>query len=139
MIANKISEKKVNEQQVVIVEAMMTWAKEFSAVSEKNIVALYAQDASLWGTFSSLIRTKPDSISDYFEKIFVFEHRKVNFNDYNIRIYGNTAISSGLYTFSLFKAGQKLVIPARYSFTYVNFQGRWLIVEHHSSVMPEDL
>jgi len=137
--ANNPSTNIINTEHEVIVETMMTWARVFSAASANSIVTLYSPDASLWGTFSSVIRTTSESISDYFNKIFVFSHRNVVFNDFNIRFYGDTAISSGLYTFSLVKAGQKLVIPARYSFTYVKKNGRWLIVEHHSSVLPEDI
>lgn len=144
MVATIISEKTidnpmVSNSQALIVETMMAWAKGFSASSVDNIIALYSQDASLWGTFSSEIRASPESIRDYFDKIFSFTHRNVTFKDFNIRLYGDTAISAGLYTFSLKNAGQKLVVPARYSFIYVKQNGRWLIAEHHSSVMPDDL
>ncbi len=128
-----------NKDSEVIVEAMATWAREFSAAKSNSIVSLYAPDASLWGTFSSIIRTTPKSVGDYFYDIFTYANREVVFNDFNIRFYGDTAISSGRYTFSLVRAGQKLVIPARYSFTYVRQNDSWLIVEHHSSMMPEDL
>jgi len=139
MAENKVSSSTINDEQALIVETMMTWARAFSATSANSIVALYAKDASLWGTFSSAIRRTPESIRDYFDKTFIFANRKVTFNNFNIRFYGSTAISSGLYTFSLVKAGQQIVVPARYSFTYVKHSGGWLIAEHHSSVMPVDL
>jgi hypothetical protein len=144
MVVNIIDENNpittiINPDHQVVVSTMMKWGTAFSAASANSIVALYSPEASLWGTFSSVIRKTPESISDYFNRIFIFANREVTFNDCNIRLYGDTAIGSGLYTFSLVKAGQKLVIPARYSFTYIKQNGRWLIVEHHSSVMPEDL
>ncbi len=128
-----------NKDKQVIVEAMATWAREFSAAKSNSIASLYAPEASLWGTFSPVIRATPESVQNYFSDIFNYDNRKVVFNDFNIRFYGDTAISSGGYTFSLVRAGQKLVIPARYSFTYVKQDGCWLIVEHHSSEVPEDL
>lgn len=137
--ANTIDNPIISDNQALIVEAMKAWAREFSATNTNNIIALYSPDASLWGTFSSVIRASPESIADYFDKIFMFTNRKVTFKDINIRFYGDTAISAGLYTFSLKNAGQKLVVPARYSFIYVKQNGRWLIAEHHSSVMPDDL
>jgi hypothetical protein len=60
----------------------------------------------------------------------------VTFGDQLIRVYGNTAINTGYYTFSYVKDGQPRTIPARYSFVYVKQGGKWLIVDHHSSAMP---
>ena len=61
---------------------------------------------------------------------------KVDFGDQLIRVYGNAAINSGYYTFSWIKDGETKSLPARYTFTYVNDGGRWLIVDHHSSALP---
>ena len=36
-----------------------------------------------------------------------------------IRVYGDTAVNTGYYTFSYTKDGETKSIPARYSFTYV--------------------
>jgi hypothetical protein len=52
------------------------------------------------------------------------------------RIYGNTAINTGYYTFSYVKDGESKSIPARYSLTFVNDGDKWMIVDHHSSTMP---
>jgi hypothetical protein len=61
---------------------------------------------------------------------------KVTFGDQLIRVYGNTAINTGYYTFSFTKDGEAKTIPARYSFVYLKRDGRWMIVDHHSSAMP---
>ena len=53
-----------------------------------------------------------------------------------VRVYGDTAVNTGYYTFSYEKDGQTQTLPARYSFTLVNDDGKWLIVDHHSSAMP---
>ncbi len=41
---------------------------------------------------------------------------------------------AGLYTFT-FKDGSK--VPARFSYVFVRRNGKWLIADHHSSLMPE--
>lgn len=61
---------------------------------------------------------------------------KVTFGDQLIRVYGDTAVNTGCYTFSYVKDGETRSLPARYSFTYVKRGGNWLIVDHHSSTMP---
>ncbi|MCT8368189.1 nuclear transport factor 2 family protein, partial [Xanthomonas citri] len=35
------------------------------------------------------------------------------------------------------KAGNKSSVQARYTFVYEKRDGKWLIINHHSSAMPE--
>jgi hypothetical protein len=46
------------------------------------------------------------------------------------------AIDSGLYNFFFVREGKALLVPARYTFVYRKRDGKWLIVEHHSSRVP---
>ena len=63
----------------------------------------------------------------------------VKFGDQLIRVYGDTAVNTGYYTFSYTKDGETKAIPARYSFTYVKEGNDCKIVDHHSSAMPTPL
>ena len=55
-----------------------------------------------------------------------------------IRAYGgDTAINTGSYVFTYKMDGQMVQLPARYSFTLVKTDGKWLIADHHSSAMPK--
>ena len=127
-----------NSETAMILIAMESWQKAFSASTCGNIIALYSHDASLWGTLSPVRRATPTAIKDYFTCAFIFTNRSVTFHDRNIRCYGNMAVSSGTYTFTLTKDGEKMVIPSRYSFVYTKQNHNWLIVEHHSSPLPLD-
>ncbi len=83
------------------------------------------------------MRNTPELIREYFEKAFkALPGHKVTFGEQLIRIYGNTAINTGYYTFSYMKDGETKTLPARYSFVYVKRGGKWVIVDHHSSAMP---
>jgi hypothetical protein len=55
-------------------------------------------------------------------------------NESNVRIFDDIAINSGVYTFTF-----KDVVSVQARFTYVyRWNGqRWMIIEHHSSAMPE--
>lgn len=61
---------------------------------------------------------------------------KVSFGQQLIRVYGDTAVNTGYYTFSYVRDGETKTLPARYSFTFVKDGGRWMIVDHHSSAVP---
>ena len=121
-----------------LVSAMEQWTTTFSNDNPDSILALYAEDAVLWGTLSPIRRDDPAALRDYFVKAFVaLPSHKVTFKDPFIRVYGSTAINTGYYTFSWVKEGQSKNLPARYSFTYVKRDGRWMIVDHHSSAVPD--
>jgi len=124
--------------EIMIVKAMKNWRNAFSLETVESILALYADDACLWGTLSPVQRTDPDSIRGYFQKAFLYEHRTVVFIDSKIRCYGDMAVSSGRYTFTFVKDGEKLSVPSRYSLVFKRRGGNWLIVEHHSSVIPDE-
>src|SRR5262245_31825981 len=101
------------------------------------MLPLYAQDAVLWRTLSPTVRADRSALREYFVTAFkLLPGLKVAFGDQLIRVYGDTAVNTGYYTFSYLKDGETKVFPARYSFTYVRNGERWLIVDHHSSAMP---
>ena len=122
----------------MIARAMEEWGKAFSSNSVENILALYEKHACLWGKLSPVQRTDSESIRDYFDGAFKYKERKVIFEDSTIRCYGDMAISSGRYTFSFVKDGEQLTMPSRFSLVYTLRDGKWLIVEHHSSIIPDD-
>src|SRR5437588_708804 len=101
------------------------------------MLPLYAKDAVLWGTLSPTIRSDAAAVKAYFVGAFqALPKATVKFGDQVIRVYGNTAVNSGYYTFSYTKDGETKSIPARYSFTYVKDGNDWKIVDHHSTAVP---
>lgn len=120
-----------------VAAAAAKWADAFSAETPDRILALYDHDAVLWGTLSPKRRDNPEAIRDYMVNAFkALPGHKVVFGDQLIRVYGDTAINTGYYTFSYNKDGESQSLPARYSFVYVKRNGQWMIVDHHSSAMP---
>lgn len=117
--------------------AAKQWAEVFAQNDPDKILALYAKDGVLWGTLSPAVRSDVASMRAYFVAAFAaLPKAKVSFGDQLIRVYGNTAVNTGSYTFSFTKDGETKSIPARYSFTYVKDGDTWRIVDHHSSAMP---
>jgi len=120
-----------------VAAATAKWAEVFTDDNPDPILALYDQEAVMWGTLSPTRRDDPAAIRDYFVKAFkALPGHKVTFGDQSIRVYGNTAINTGYYTFSFVKDGEAKSLPARYSFVYVKRNGDWKIVDFHSSKLP---
>jgi uncharacterized protein (TIGR02246 family) len=116
------------------------WADTLGEDNPNTILPLYAPDAVLWGTLSPTVRSDRAALHDYFVRAFAaLPGLKVTFGEQLVRVYGNTAINTGYYTFSFVKDGEQKTLPARYSFTFVKSGNTWLIVDHHSSAMPPPL
>ncbi len=116
------------------------WGTTLGEDNPETILPFYAPDAVLWGTLSPTVRSDRAALHDYFVKAFAaLPGLKVTFGEQLIRVYGNTAVNTGYYTFSFTKDGEKKTLPARYSFTLVKSGNTWLIVDHHSSAMPAPL
>ena len=123
-----------------VAAATAKWAELFTDDNPDTILVLYDKNAVLWGTLSPKRRDDPDAVRDYFVKAYVaLPQHKVSFGDQLIRVYGNTAINTGYYTFTYVKDGEAKSLPSRYSIVYVKKGKKWLIVDHHSSVMPTPL
>ena len=117
--------------------ATMKWAETLGQNDPDKIVLLYATDGVLWGTLSPTLRSNRTALRDYFVGAFkVLPSLKVKFGEQLVRVYGDTGVNTGYYTFSYVKDGEPKTLPARYSFTFVNEGGNWMIVDHHSSAMP---
>ena len=121
--------------------AMEMWKAKLAqacASDPDTILPLYADDGVLWGTLSTTIRSDRAGLQAYFVNACkVLPKLTVEFKDPLIRVYGDTAINNGTYIFSYEKDGEMVKLPARYSFTLVKRDGRWLIADHHSSTMPK--
>jgi len=117
--------------------AIQDWVTAVNTCDVDRVAMLYASDAVLWGTVSPVIISSPVGVRQYFERACAPNPKlKVALGEQMLRAYGDTAINSGSYTFTVFPAGQPVQFSARYSFTYRKKDGRWLIVDHHSSALP---
>jgi uncharacterized protein (TIGR02246 family) len=120
-----------------VAAATAAWAQALGEDDPEKVLPVYSSDAVLWGTISPKLRSDPAALRDYFVAAFkALPGLKVTFGDQLIRVYGNTAVNTGYYTFSYVQNGESKTFPARYSFTYVKNGDHWMIVDHHSSAMP---
>jgi uncharacterized protein (TIGR02246 family) len=121
-----------------VASATKTWAEAMSAHDIEKVVSLYDPEAVLWGTRSPTLRADPVKVREYFDILkTVPPSYKATLVDQHVRVFGDMAINTGRYTFSQEENGKEVLRPARFSFVYRKSGDRWLIVDHHSSAVPE--
>ncbi len=116
------------------------WLK---AVSEADgdpapMLKFYAPDAVLVATFSPvLLHNDKGELAEYFKKFTALPKISGTTQDLQTRVYGDFAINTGLYTFTYETPdSEPVAVPARFTFVYRRVGDQWLIVDHHSSVVP---
>lgn len=101
-----------------------------------RVLDLYHEDAVLLPTFSPTICTNHEQLNTYFKNLITLPTLSVITNEIISTECNKVIVNSGIYTFQ-YKSGERLVtVPARFSFVYKKFDDQWLIINHHSSVLP---
>lgn len=116
-----------------ILELFDVWNGALQTGDPKKVAALYETNGILLPTLSNRVRHNHDEIEDYFVQ-FLAKGPVGQIDEANVRTFGALAINSGTYTFT-FSDGS--AASARFTFVYRWNGERWMIVEHHSSQMPE--
>ncbi|HEY6798410.1 MAG TPA: SgcJ/EcaC family oxidoreductase [Kineosporiaceae bacterium] len=113
------------------------WNAALATGNPQKVADRYAPDAVLLPTVSNQVRTDRAGIVDYFTH-FLTNKPKGKIKKSIVKILSPTAaIDSGLYVFTLTTNGKQRMVQARYTFVYEKHGKTWLIVNHHSSVLPE--
>ncbi|MEU8783787.1 SgcJ/EcaC family oxidoreductase [Streptomyces sp. NPDC048637] len=114
------------------------WNEALQSNDPEKIAAWYAEDAVLLPTASPEIRTDRAGIVDYFEHFMEGKPKGEKVRSVINVLDENSAIDAGIYKFHLTdaKTGKCRTVEARYTYEYEKRDGKWLIVNHHSSVLP---
>lgn len=116
-----------------ITQLFNDWNQALQTGDPKQVASLYHPEAILLPTVSNQVRHNHAEIEDYFVH-FLSKGPQGTLDEQNIRIHGDLAINSGVYTFQFSDNSR---VQARYTFVYRQQADGWLIIEHHSSAMPE--
>jgi uncharacterized protein (TIGR02246 family) len=91
---------------------------------------IYADDFIGVGP-SGTVRTKPQVISDFTSGDLKFQ--SITTDDVQVRVYGNTAVETGLSTMIGQDKGKAVPRDTRFTRVWVKQQGRWRLVANHYS------
>ncbi|CAM9530145.1 unnamed protein product, partial [Hapterophycus canaliculatus] len=138
-------ERDTDCNQKAVAKTTIVWKDTVTLGTEdapEKTSALYSKDAVLWGTVSEEVRETPEQIYDYFDFFARLPKlRLLEFTPAPVRVYGQFAVEAGTYTFAWQGPdGATVEKRARFSFTFRRCEPGspqpWIIVEHHSSSMP---
>lgn len=94
---------------------------------------IYANDFIGIGP-SGTVRTKPQVISDFTSGDLKFQ--SITTDDVRVRVYGNTAVETGISIMSGQDKGKTVPPDNRFTRVWVKQQGRWrLVANHYSSLI----
>ncbi len=124
-----------------VANAYQRWCSAIATADGRanDVVKFYAPNAILLPTLAPeiLFNRKNGGKHAYFEALTSKKNIRCIPEKLITRVYGNMAINSGFYQFSYTdERGQTKNIPARFTFVYEKMGDRWMIVNHHSSVVP---
>ncbi len=109
-----------------------------------SILLLFcAKDNAFWGTFASHMRHSRTELRTYYEKFLGVEEITCRIGNFAAReITTDIVCFTGIYEFDIIpnKGDPMETTLARFTFTirHDNIDNRWMFVEHHSSLMPEN-
>ena len=122
-----------------IARAYNTWAAVLEAADcdGAEVAALYTPRAILLATFKEYVQGRA-AITNYFDDLTCKENLAVDTQRSTSVRRGSMGYATGLYTFSYTSVdGTKVEVPARFTFVFEQRNGRWMIVNHHSSQNPQ--
>jgi uncharacterized protein (TIGR02246 family) len=118
-----------------VAAATAAWVDAFNSRDAGRVTALYEADAILFDVAESKSRSGTAAISEYYQANVKRSTQRAALGERTIRVFGDTAIDSGMVTFFEMRDGQATTAPARYSLTYRSRDGKWLIVDHQVAVI----
>jgi hypothetical protein len=102
----------------------------------QKVLDLYHADAVLLPTFSPIICTTHEQLHTYFKNLITLPTLSISTEEFISSECNQLIVNSGIYTFSYIAEEKRIDVPARFSFVHKNYAGTWLIINHHSSVLP---
>jgi ketosteroid isomerase-like protein len=116
------SQERDTESKLIALERLM----RVQALSSKdvNVLTTFLADEFVMVTMEGLPKEKAEFL-DYLQSL---DSVRYETQEMIVRVHGNTAIVTGLFQMTTVKRGKPLAQRGRFVNTWLNREGRWLIV-----------
>jgi uncharacterized protein (TIGR02246 family) len=133
-------EKAANPTKKQVAALFDGWNAALKTQDPEEVADLYWDDAVLLPTLSNQVRADRESRIDYFEHFLANKPVGKKIETHINVLDSNSVLDAGVYQFTLtdHDSGEKKIAKARYTYEWEKRDGEWKIVNHHSSLMPED-
>nr|NIP97040.1 DUF4440 domain-containing protein [Akkermansiaceae bacterium] len=123
-------------------ELLFRWVTAVERLDADEAASFYAETGmAFWGTFGDHCRTSRTGAHDYFRRFLAADSIQCSVRETHWRALGEKAVlATGWYEFRIARDGAPAqAAPARFTFAFRRMPDRsWLIIEHHSSLFPEN-
>lgn len=116
--------------------ALKDWVAAVESHDAERVVNLYDENSMMLSAFAIHPLTTHKELLDYYKKVVAEPNVHITVTKEDVRQFGNVAVNTGLYRFHWTQDGEPMDDPARFSFVYVLKDGKWVIISHHSSIVP---
>jgi hypothetical protein len=126
----------------LVTQLVRDWAAALQRSWQENnpnlVVGKYDNAAALLPTCESGPLVGRTAIRGYFDKFLTYKPEVIKIDPPAAGGDCTTPFGSGLYTFKLVKpgSGEVLQVAARYTYVFHRAGGTYLIMQHHSSLVP---
>lgn len=120
------------------------WMRYLHSGDIDSILLLFCEnDNAFWGTFATRMRHTRGELRTYYDKFLDVDAITCRIIENSPREITTDIVSfTGIYEFKIIPKGANVATKtlARFTFTirHDNIENRWVFVEHHSSLMPEN-
>jgi len=124
-----------------VVKAYNAWCNAIGKArgNPTLVVKYYAPHAILLPTLSDkILFNEKNELNDYFANLTSYKNiHCVTKKLITVMNSDDFAMTAGFYNFVFIdKNGKNITLPARFTFVYKKYNDQWLIIQHHSSVLP---
>ena len=118
------------------IKLLERWLHAVCSGNVAKVLSLYTSDAVLLGTFAKTLK-QGQELRGYFEYFLSHSDLCGQIDTCVAQNAKDAIILSGTYTFRWLDNAGPVGVQARYSFVLVPVGKDWLILNHHSSAVPE--
>jgi uncharacterized protein (TIGR02246 family) len=127
----------MNSTYTTCVSYVQKWLDSVCTHNLNAVMSHYSQNGILIGTLAQKILIGKPAIRTYFVDFLRKPHLCGEINSADVQALSPTTfIVSGIYTFVYKKGSSPAIVPARFSFVFIQEGNGWKIANHHSSKVP---